>query len=170
MLPDPAPMARARSGPLAGVESANHYRRDVTWREDQELGRNAPRACNLALLRCALLGGGCGGTARSTSPPSPNATPPITQTPSVFSSLKIPRHEPKPEDRGCEHCRATTCRHPSVPMAINERFVVPSRCSWRYRRSMPGDTPPVAGCNQKWWVVGCNWREGKSPHRPSGCG
>lgn len=38
------------------VESANHYRRDVTWREDAELGRNAPRACNLALLRSALLG------------------------------------------------------------------------------------------------------------------
>jgi hypothetical protein len=38
------------------VEGANHYRRDVTWREDQELGRNASRACNLALLRSALLG------------------------------------------------------------------------------------------------------------------
>lgn len=38
------------------VESANHYRRDVTWREDQELGRHAQRACNLALLRSALLG------------------------------------------------------------------------------------------------------------------
>jgi hypothetical protein len=38
------------------VESANHYRRDVTWREDQELGRNARRACNLGLLRSALLG------------------------------------------------------------------------------------------------------------------
>lgn len=38
------------------VESANHYRRDVTWREDQELGRHARRACNLALLRSALLG------------------------------------------------------------------------------------------------------------------
>ena len=38
------------------VESANHYRRDVTWREDQELGRNARRACNLALIRSALLG------------------------------------------------------------------------------------------------------------------
>lgn len=37
------------------MESANHYR-DVTWREDQELGRNARRACNLALLRSALLG------------------------------------------------------------------------------------------------------------------
>ena len=33
------------------VESANHYRRDVTWREDAELGRNARRACTLALLR-----------------------------------------------------------------------------------------------------------------------
>jgi predicted transposase YbfD/YdcC len=38
------------------VESANHYRRDVTWREDAELGRHARRACNLALLRSALLG------------------------------------------------------------------------------------------------------------------
>ena len=38
------------------VESANHYRRDVTWREDAELGRNARRACNLALLRSVLLG------------------------------------------------------------------------------------------------------------------
>jgi hypothetical protein len=38
------------------VESANHYRRDVTWREDQELGRNARRACTLALLRSTLLG------------------------------------------------------------------------------------------------------------------
>ncbi len=38
------------------VESANHYRRDVTWREDEELGRNARRACNLALIRSALLG------------------------------------------------------------------------------------------------------------------
>lgn len=38
------------------VESGNHYRRDVTWREDQELGRNARRACNLALIRSALLG------------------------------------------------------------------------------------------------------------------
>ena len=38
------------------VESANHYRRDVTWREDEELGRNVCRACNLALLRSALLG------------------------------------------------------------------------------------------------------------------
>jgi len=38
------------------VESANHYRRDVTWREDDELGRNARRACNLAMLRSALLG------------------------------------------------------------------------------------------------------------------
>ena len=38
------------------VESANHYRRDVTWREDDELGRNARRACNLALLRSAILG------------------------------------------------------------------------------------------------------------------
>ena len=38
------------------VESANHYRRDVTWREDAELGRDARRACNLALLRSALLG------------------------------------------------------------------------------------------------------------------
>lgn len=38
------------------VEAANHYRRDVTWREDAELGRHARRACNLALLRSALLG------------------------------------------------------------------------------------------------------------------
>jgi hypothetical protein len=38
------------------VESANPYRRDVTWREDAELGRNARRACNLALLRSALPG------------------------------------------------------------------------------------------------------------------
>ena len=38
------------------VEAANHYRRDVTWREDHELGRHARRACNLALLRSALLG------------------------------------------------------------------------------------------------------------------
>lgn len=38
------------------VESANHYRRDVTWGEDTERGRNARRACNLALLRAALLG------------------------------------------------------------------------------------------------------------------
>lgn len=38
------------------VESANHYRRDVSWNEDRELGRNARRACNLALLRSALLG------------------------------------------------------------------------------------------------------------------
>lgn len=38
------------------VESANHYRRDVTWREDAELGRHPRRACNLALLRSALLG------------------------------------------------------------------------------------------------------------------
>lgn len=38
------------------VESANHYRRDVTWREDDELGRHPRRACNLALLRSALLG------------------------------------------------------------------------------------------------------------------
>lgn len=38
------------------VESANHYRRDVTWREDAELGRHSRRACNLALLRSALLG------------------------------------------------------------------------------------------------------------------
>ena len=38
------------------VESANHYRRDVTWREDEERGRNVRRACNLALLRSALLG------------------------------------------------------------------------------------------------------------------
>lgn len=38
------------------VESANHYRRDVTWREDEELGRNVRRACNLALIRSALLG------------------------------------------------------------------------------------------------------------------
>lgn len=38
------------------VESANHYRRDVTWREDEERGRKARRACNLALLRSALLG------------------------------------------------------------------------------------------------------------------
>lgn len=38
------------------VESANHYRRDVTWREDAELGRQPRRACNLALLRSALLG------------------------------------------------------------------------------------------------------------------
>lgn len=37
------------------VESANHYRRDVTWREDAELGRHAPRACNLALLRDAPI-------------------------------------------------------------------------------------------------------------------
>ncbi|MBI5688998.1 MAG: hypothetical protein HZC55_02790 [Verrucomicrobia bacterium] len=38
------------------VESGNHYRRDVTWQEDRELGRNPRRACNLALLRSALLG------------------------------------------------------------------------------------------------------------------
>lgn len=38
------------------MESANHYRRDVTWREDEELGRNVRRACNLALIRSALLG------------------------------------------------------------------------------------------------------------------
>jgi len=38
------------------VESANRYRRDVTWREDDELGRHPRRACNLALLRSALLG------------------------------------------------------------------------------------------------------------------
>ena len=38
------------------VENANHYRRDVTWREDAELARQARRACNLALLRSALLG------------------------------------------------------------------------------------------------------------------
>jgi hypothetical protein len=28
----------------------------VTWREDAELGRDARRSCNLALLRSALLG------------------------------------------------------------------------------------------------------------------
>lgn len=39
-----------------GVESGNHYRRDVTWHEDGERGRNPRRACNLALLRSALLG------------------------------------------------------------------------------------------------------------------
>ena len=38
------------------VESGNHYRRDVTWREDRELGRNTRRACNLALIRPALPG------------------------------------------------------------------------------------------------------------------
>ena len=38
------------------VESGNHYRRDVTWQEDRELGRSPRRACNLALLRSALLG------------------------------------------------------------------------------------------------------------------
>ena len=38
------------------VEAANHYRRDVTWREDHELVRHARRDCNLALLRSALLG------------------------------------------------------------------------------------------------------------------
>lgn len=38
------------------VESGNHYRRDVTWREDEERGRKVRRACNLALLRSALLG------------------------------------------------------------------------------------------------------------------
>ena len=38
------------------VESKNHYRRDVTWGEDTERGKNARRACNLALLRAALLG------------------------------------------------------------------------------------------------------------------
>ena len=38
------------------VESGNHYRRDVTWQEDRELGRCPRRACNLALLRSALLG------------------------------------------------------------------------------------------------------------------
>ena len=38
------------------VESANHYRRDVTCREEAELARNPRRACNLALLRSALLG------------------------------------------------------------------------------------------------------------------
>jgi predicted transposase YbfD/YdcC len=38
------------------VESANHYRRDVSWREDQELGCDDRRACNLAMLRSALLG------------------------------------------------------------------------------------------------------------------
>jgi hypothetical protein len=37
------------------VDSANHYRRGVTWREDQELGRNVRRACNLALIHSALL-------------------------------------------------------------------------------------------------------------------
>jgi hypothetical protein len=38
------------------VESANHYRRDVTWREDAELGRKAACACNLAPIRSALFG------------------------------------------------------------------------------------------------------------------
>ncbi len=38
------------------VESANHWRRDQIWGEDREHGRNARRACNLALLRSALLG------------------------------------------------------------------------------------------------------------------
>jgi len=38
------------------VESANHWRRDQVWAEDREHGRNARRACNLALLRSALLG------------------------------------------------------------------------------------------------------------------
>ena len=38
------------------VESANHWRRDQVWGEDREHGRNARRACNLALLRSALLG------------------------------------------------------------------------------------------------------------------
>ena len=38
------------------VEAANHYRSDITWREDHDLGRHARRACNLALLRSALLG------------------------------------------------------------------------------------------------------------------
>lgn len=38
------------------VESGNHYRRDVTWGEDRELGRKVRRACNLALIRSALLG------------------------------------------------------------------------------------------------------------------
>ena len=39
------------------VESANHYRCDVTWREDAELGRNARRACNLMLLGALLRDG-----------------------------------------------------------------------------------------------------------------
>lgn len=47
---------RARVRGHWSVESANHDRRDVTWREDAELGRHARRACNLALLRSALLG------------------------------------------------------------------------------------------------------------------
>lgn len=47
-------LARARGH--WNVEAGNHYRCDVTWREDAELGRNARRACNLAFLRSALLG------------------------------------------------------------------------------------------------------------------
>ena len=39
-----------------GVEAGNHNRRDVTWGEDRESGRNAQRALNLALIRTALLG------------------------------------------------------------------------------------------------------------------
>ncbi len=38
------------------VESANHFGRAVTLRKDRELGRNARRACNLALSRSALIG------------------------------------------------------------------------------------------------------------------
>ncbi len=38
------------------VGSADHRRRDVTWREDREPGRNARCACKLALIRFALLG------------------------------------------------------------------------------------------------------------------
>jgi len=39
-----------------GVEAGNHNRRDVTWAEDRESGRNARRALNIALVRTALLG------------------------------------------------------------------------------------------------------------------
>ena len=39
-----------------GVEAGNHDRRDVTWGEDRESGRNAKRALNIALVRTALLG------------------------------------------------------------------------------------------------------------------
>ena len=81
------------------VESANHYRRDVTWRKDAELGRHARRACNLALLRSALLAPCCA-RAPSICPPSPSATPPILPPPCASSTLLTHDFEVLPESRG----------------------------------------------------------------------
>jgi hypothetical protein len=98
-------------------ESANHYRRDVTCREEAELARNPRRACNLALLRSAL---------------SPNYASRPSAALRFLCSSRLP-HEVIPESRGLyrpgRSYTVTPCRRVSPLRSSTRRPVSMSAVS-----------------------------------------